>query len=79
MALVFVMSLMEGRHAAGELEGFPAPLSGVLADLSFARDNAHEINPFAAGLAKPPLMKQTRCQIAAKNKMSRQIGGEEVD
>ena len=45
---------MEGRHATGELEGFPAPLSGVLPDLSFARDNAHEINPPASSLAGYP-------------------------
>ena len=45
---------MEGRHATGELEGFPAPLSDVVPDLSFARDNAHEINPFAPGLASHP-------------------------
>jgi Ku70/Ku80 beta-barrel domain len=33
------------------LEGFPAPFSGVLPDLSFARDGAHEIDPPASSLA----------------------------
>jgi hypothetical protein len=43
---------MEGRHAAGELEGFPAPLSGVVPDLSFARDNVQEIRPPASVVNK---------------------------
>ena len=37
----------ECRYATGELEGFPAPISGVLPDLSFARDS---ISLFSARL-----------------------------
>jgi hypothetical protein len=40
------------RYAAGELEGLPAPLPGVLPDLSFARDDAHEIRPPAIAVNK---------------------------
>ena len=38
-------------NAKGELEGFPAPLSGVVPDLSFARNIAHETYSPAPGLA----------------------------
>jgi len=45
---------MEAQHAAGDLERFLAPLSGVLPDLSFARNHAHEINSSAPSLAGDP-------------------------
>jgi hypothetical protein len=43
---------MEDWRSAGELAGFPAPLSGDLPDLSFARDNAHEIHPLCSWFGK---------------------------
>jgi hypothetical protein len=39
------------RYAAAELEGF-LRLPGVLPDLSFARDEAHEIHPPASAVNK---------------------------
>jgi hypothetical protein len=42
---------MEGRHATGELERFSAPLSGVLPNLSFARNLARETHSPAPGMA----------------------------
>jgi hypothetical protein len=38
-------------NAKCELEGFPAPLSGVVPDLSFARNIAYETHSPALGLA----------------------------
>jgi hypothetical protein len=62
----------------GELEGLPAPL--LVSRQIYLSPATTRTNPFAPSFGKPPrLMRQTRCQIAAKNKMSRQIGGEEVD
>src|SRR5215831_4383483 len=40
-----------GCHAASELEGLLAPLTGVLSDLSLARDNTNEVDPPASRLA----------------------------
>src|ERR1051325_4182357 len=40
----------EVQHAAGQLEGFPAPQSGVVPGLSVARDDPHEIHPAASGV-----------------------------
>jgi hypothetical protein len=41
---------IEVQYAAGKLERFSAPVFGVVPDLSFARDDAHQIHPPAPGL-----------------------------
>jgi hypothetical protein len=46
--LVFTVPLW--RVATNELEGLPAPLSGVLPDLYFACHDAQEIRPSASRL-----------------------------
>src|ERR1700730_4987226 len=47
----FPRPTMEGRYATGDLERFPAPVFGVVPDLSFARDLAYETYSPAPGLA----------------------------